>query len=178
MIPRPRIALSFLSLFSVLVCIGQRKVPFGEILLKERQLTQYKKDTTAHAVVLYERGDNYFKIIDRNIRLVKEYHVKIKILDREGFDEGTVEIPWYHNNSLAEKITQLKAVTHNGTQQYNVLPSEIFDKDVSERWTVKSFTFPKMEVGSILEYAYTLVTPFHFNFNGWDFQTSIPKVHS
>ena len=151
---------------------------FGSITDFEKNLTTYDKDPEANAIYLYERGDNYFKVIDNYIRLVKEYHVKIKILSEEGFEWGTVEIPLYHYGTNAEKVTKIKAVTHYRDNQYNVLPSEIFIEDHSERWKIKKFTFPKLQVGSILEYSYTLVTPYDYKLDGWEFQASIPKLYS
>ena len=166
------------SIFCYAPLMGQMPDNFGNITNFEKNLTSYDKDPEANAIYLYERGDNYFKVIKNYIQLVKEYHVKIKILNEDGFDWGTVEIPLYHNGTTAEKITKIKAVTHNGDQQYNVLPAEIFTEDYSERWRVKKFTFPKLQKGSILEYAYTLVTPYDYKLDGWEFQASVPKLYS
>jgi len=151
---------------------------FGKVTNFERQMVTYEKDPSAYALVLHERGDNYYKVINRRVRLVKEYHAKIKILDEKGFDYGTIEIPFYHHDNLAEEVIKLKAVTHNGNSQYNVLPSEIFTEDLSERWRQKKFTFPKMQKGSVLEYSYTIITPYDYNFKGWKFQSPIPKMYS
>ncbi|MBM1106207.1 DUF3857 and transglutaminase domain-containing protein [Aurantibacter crassamenti] len=151
---------------------------FGQLTDKEKHLTTYDKDLDANAIFLYERGDNYFKVVDNSIRLIKEYHVKIKILDEEGFDWGTVEIPLYHHGSSREKVSKIKAVTHNDNKQFNLLPSEIFTEEQSDRWIIKKFTFPKLQVGSILEYSYTIETPYAYNFEGWKFQASIPKIYS
>lgn len=172
------LVVSLLVLFSFSKLTSQMPDTFGKITDFEKKLTSYEKDPEANAIYLYERGDNYFKVIDRYIRLVKEYHVKIKILNEDGFDQGTIEIPLYHNGSSAEKVTKIKAVTHNGSNQHNVLPSEIFTEEYSERWRMKKFTFPKLEKGSILEYSYTIVTPYYYNFEGWDFQSTIPKIYS
>lgn len=151
---------------------------FGQLSHLEKQVNSYEKDPTAYAVVLHERGDNYFKVIDRRIRLIKEYHVKIKILDDKGFDEGTIRIPLRRSGSSVEKMTKLRAVTHNGVNQYNVLPAEIFEKDIHEYRSEQSFTFPKLQKGSIIEYSYTISSPFFYSFEGWDFQTHIPKIYS
>ncbi len=165
-------------LFSITTSLSQMPDTFGQVTDFERNLTSYDKDPDANAIYLHERGDNYFKVIDNRIRLVKEYHVKIKVLKKEGFDFGTVEIPLYHNGTYAEKITKIQAVTHNDGNRYNVLPSEIFTEEYSERWRLKKFTFPKLQVGSILEYAYTLVTPYDYKLDGWEFQAAIPKLYS
>ncbi|WP_299430049.1 DUF3857 domain-containing protein [uncultured Maribacter sp.] len=152
--------------------------PFGELLNSEKNLVIYTKDTTASAVVLYERGDNYFKVIKNRVRLVKDFHIKIKILSKKGFDAGTISIPFYHNETSTEHIKNLKAITHNGTTKTFLQPNHIYTKDLSERWKEKTFTFPNIKKGSILEYQYQQVSPYFFNLNGWEFQSSIPKMHS
>lgn len=151
---------------------------FGKLTSADRSLTSFEKDADANALVLYERGDNYFKVINDRIRLVKEYHTKIKILDEKGFNEATISILLRKSDKLVEKLKKVKAVTHNGENQFNVLPSEIFEKDLNEYRIEKSFTFPKLQKGSILEYRYTIISPFFYNFRGWDFQSHIPKLYS
>lgn len=167
-----------LLLFSILSLFAQQPDTFGNITNAEKNLTIYEKDTDASALVLYERGDNYFKVFANRILLVKEYHTKIKILNEKGFDEGTISIPLYHSGTSTEKLTKIKAVTHNGDTQFNVLPSEIYTSDVSEKWKEKTFTFPKLQKGSILEYSYTLTSPYIYNFSSWEFQSHIPKLYS
>ncbi|WP_298473055.1 DUF3857 domain-containing protein [uncultured Maribacter sp.] len=152
--------------------------PFGELLFSEKQLTTYDKDSTANAVVLYERGDNYFEIINGYVRLVKDYHVKIKILNKKGFDNGTISINLYHNNDSRESLKELKAITHNEGIKTILQQNKIYTKDLSERWKETTFTFPNIKEGSILEYKYKQISPYIFNFNGWEFQSNIPKIYS
>jgi hypothetical protein len=167
-----------LLLFPLLGIEAQMPDTFGKVSVQEKKMTLYEKDPTAYAVVLYERGDNYFKIVDNRILLIKEYHSKIKLLSEKGFDVGTISISLRRSGTSAEKLTKIRAVTHNGENQYNVLPNEIFEKDINEYRSEKSFTFPKLQKGSILEYSYTITSPFIYNFRGWDFQTYIPKIYS
>ena len=165
-------------LLSFITLLSQTSEDFGKLSNMEKSLQVYEKDPTANAIVLYEKGNNYFKVIDQSIRLVKEYHIKIKILNENGFDVGTISIPYYHNGRTTEKITKIKAVTHIGDNQYYILPEQIFTTDLSEKWKETRFTFPKLQEGCILEYSYTLTSPYIYNFNGWDFQSPIPKVYS
>ncbi len=167
-----------LLLFYCLTGFSQLPDNFGELTPFEQQISSYDKDSTANAVILYERGDNYFKVINRKIRLIKEYHGKIKIFNDKAFDLGTIRIQLYHNNNASEKLVTIKGITHNGSRQHRVLPNEIFTSDLSERWKEKKFTFPKLQPGSILEYTYTIETPFDFNLTGWNFQNSVPVLYS
>lgn len=168
----------FLLIVSVTFSYAQQSDNFGTLTTAERNITIYEKDSTANAVILYERGDNYFKVIGNYVRLIKEYHVRIKILDEKGFDEASISIALRSSEKSTEKLTKIKAVTHNDGQQFNVLPSEIYTKEVSPYSIEKTFTFPKLKKGSILEYKYTIVSPYFFTFSGWNFQSNIPKIYS
>ncbi|NAS11060.1 DUF3857 domain-containing protein [Poritiphilus flavus] len=159
--------------------IGQKKKDnFGTLNIEERNFTSYEKDPSASAVVLYEKGDNYFEVIDRWVRVVKDYHVKIKILDEKGFDEGTVSIWLRKGENSKEKLKNLRAVTHNGTVKTSVMQNQVFHKDVNQYWMEKTFSFPNIKKGSVLEYQYKIISPFIYHFNGWDFQSHIPKLYS
>tara|TARA_R110002050_G_scaffold1281_4_gene9312 strand:+ start:54128 stop:56095 length:1968 start_codon:yes stop_codon:yes gene_type:complete len=168
--------------FAALLCIlktnAQEENSFGILTPEEKSFITYEKDSTANAVVLYEKGDNYFDIINNRIQIVKKYHIKIKILNEKGFDEGNIAIPYYHNENSSEKIEEIRGVTHNGTVKTSVIQSQIYSSDVHERVTEKRFAFPSIKEGSILEYSYKLITPYIYNFKGWDFQSNIPKIYS
>ncbi|MEX0361904.1 MAG: hypothetical protein AB3N10_13065, partial [Allomuricauda sp.] len=104
--------------------------------------------------------------------------VKIKILDRHGFDQADIAIPYYHTDQVSEKVQNIRAVTHNGIAKYWVQKAKIYATDLTENWSEKRFTFPNVKEGSILEYEYELVSPYLFNLTGWSFQSDIPKVRS
>lgn len=167
-----------LSLYFVFATYSQTKDSFGSLTEAERAFTIYEKDTSANAVVLFEKGDDYFEVIDRRIKLVKKYHVKIKLLNEKGFEEANISIPYYHTKSSGEYVKDIQAITHNGTKKIHLDKDQIFTVDDNERWSEKRFTFPAVQKGSILEYSYTLISPFIFNLDGWNFQTNIPKLYS
>ena len=137
------------------------------------------KKTTAVAVVLYERGDNYFELVNGRLRLVKEYHCKTKVLKQPGIEYGDIEIPYYWKSPRSfEVVEDIRAITHNGTVKTGLRQDGIFTVEEDENWHAKRFPFPDVKVGSILEYKYRIVTPFVYNFEGWTFQTDIPKLYS
>lgn len=157
---------------------GQQPVEFGVLTPFEREFKTYEKDSTAHAVYLYERGDSYFEVQGNYMWLIKKYHAKKKILDQRGFSQAEISIPYYHSNNRSEQVLNLRAITHNGTVKHSVLQESVFQVDENEYWSMKKFTFPQVEVGSILEYSYEIKSPYMFNLRGWDFQEEIPKVVS
>lgn len=168
----------FVLLFSIPNLHAQKKDDFGSLTFAEKEFIRYEKDTTANAVVLYEKGDNYFEVINDRIQLVKKYHVKIKILNDKGFDEANISIPYYKNKNVSEKIKYIKGITHNGDGKTFLSTNKIFNTNINERWSEKRFTFPKIQKGSIVEYQYTLISPFLFKLDGWEFQSNIPKLYS
>ncbi len=146
--------------------------------LSERNMQQYEKDTTANAVVLYEKGENFVDVVKNRVRLVKKYYTRVKIFNREAFDKATIKIPIYKGKEVREHVTNIKAITHNGGRQVHLSDSKVFTEDINERWSQVVFTMPDIKEGSIIEYEYTLESPYFFNFNGWEFQSDIPKVYS
>lgn len=171
--------LTLALLFLTAILRAQSKpATFGELRSSEKSFVASETDPDAAAVILYERGDNYFEIIKNYIMLVKKYHVRIKILDEKGFEEGTISIPYYRGDKSSEKVDQIRAITHNGDHRTFVPEENIFTRDRSPRVMEKVFTFPDLKVGTILEYEYTLISPFFFTLTGWNFQSHLPTVYS
>ncbi len=167
-----------LILFFGSVTLAQAPLEFGQLAPSEQNFKVYEKDTTAHAVYLFEKGENYFEVRRNYVYLITKYHAKIKILDKQGFDESEIAIPYYHSEDRTEKISNIRAITHNGIVKSSLLQEDIYEVDVNDRWSEKRFTFPNVKEGSILEYVYEVQSPFLFNLNGWDFQGDIPKVYT
>ena len=169
----------FFSLFSIIIHSQERKTAeFGKPTYQEIMMTSYDKDPEASGVVLFEKGSNSIELIRNYILLKKVVHRKIKVLDAKKFDQGTVNIYLYKGENDKEKLAKIKAVTHNGNLQNYVKETDYFSIDESERWSATRFTFPNIKDGSILEYTYTIETPFFFSFGGWYFQGDLPKMYS
>lgn len=165
-------------LFFSISLSAQKEVEFGELSNFHKNFTTYEKDTTASAVCLYEKGKNFFEVRKGYVRLVTQYHGIIKILKSEGFEHADIEIPYYHNDKSAEKVQKIRAFTYNDGAKMGLGKENIFEVDLSDRWSAKRFTFPNIKVGSVLEYTYETESPFIFNLTGWGFQSDIPKVYS
>ncbi len=151
---------------------------FGKITDKENELNIYKRDSTANAVFLFENGKTVFKDTRNNILISTTYYAKIKIFNKEGVDNATIEIPIYHNKNNSEKVINIRGYTHNSFQKTALNQKNIFTDKVNESWSIVKFTMPNIKEQSIIEYEYTFESPFKFNFTGWKFQSKIPKIFS
>ncbi|MFA6083189.1 DUF3857 domain-containing protein [Mucilaginibacter sp.] len=180
---KPLLNLLILTLLSTIA--SAQNFPFGSYSQKEIDMKRYEADTSAHAVVLNEYGTSMLNVMgDDNIKIMFEYHVRIKILDAKGFDKGTVQIPFYSAGSDTwEDLDNIKGVTiykdDNGNIQTAELdPSKIVSVKENKYWSYKKFAMPNLRNGAIIDYSYRLTTPFWDKFQPWHFQDDIPKVTS
>jgi len=160
---------------------SERIDQFGEPTIKEFELQIYDEEPDAPGIILYESGNYYAIPLKRttSAKLVKEVHRKFKVFDAKKFNSGTVEIPYYDGEGYyAEEIKDYKAVTHNGPVQNFVPDGSFYKTHKSGVGNVLKFTFPNVQNGSILEYSYTIVTPYFYELNGWEFQHALPTLYS
>ena len=149
----------------------------GQATLDELKMTIYQKDTTAVAVVLYEQG-NTFMNPSKNYNLSTTYYYRIKILKKEGFSKGIIQIPFYKKESIDDINAYTYNLVANTIQKKHLLKKDIFKNKETENWTTLSFTLPDIKVGSVIEYSYTHTTPYFQRLDDWYFQSDIPKIKS
>ena len=159
---------------------------FGIPTLNDLKMKAYEKDSTAAAVVLYEYGNASIKYAE-NIgpRLYITRRTRIKILKKQAQDLGQITVPLRKslNSKNKEKISGIKAVSINTAQDgayktARLESSKIFKEEYNEQFTLIKFIIPNVTTGSIIDYEYTVESPFLYNFYPWEFQTNIPKVYS
>lgn len=176
----------FLLLISLLystLSFGQ-DFEFLKVSQAELNLNKTPLDSNANAVVLREFGTSSIRLDDNygTLFIDFEYHVRIKILNKSGFDHANIVIPLYTNGDREETIETLNATTINyvdGKISYSELDKKkIFKEKRNKYRTLTKFTMPNLAEGSIIEYSYRLHSPRIFNFRGWEFQADIPKMHS
>jgi len=157
---------------------GKEAYTFGKITAKENSLKIYTKDVTANAIFLFENGEIVFKDTPHRILISTKYYAKVKLFNKQAFDKATIEIPIFHNKETSEKVINIRGYTHNSYQKTVLNEKNIFTEKVNENWSIVKFTMPNIKEQSIIEYEYTLESPFKFNFTGWEFQDEIPKIYS
>ncbi len=172
----------FLTALTQYPLYGQEhSFPFGEISYRELEMTTYDKDTAAAAVVLNEFGDAFMDN-ENDHNLILQYHVRVKILKKEGLEQGTIEIPLFKQDSREERLRDIKAATfnleNNVIRQNDLVLKNVFTENRNRFINIKKFALPNVRVGSVIELQYELESPFYFNFRTWQFQSDIPKMKS
>lgn len=162
---------------SINIAQAKKSTKLGKTTLEELKMSIYDKDSTAAAVVLYEHANVYLDPNnDYNTRT--DYYYRIKIFNKSAFDLANISIDLYKK----ERLVDLKAITYNINDDSRIVKNNLMDKDVftienSESWKTKKFTLSKIKEGSVIEYKYSVLSPY-LGLDDWTFQSEIPKIKS
>ena len=176
----PFIIILFISFQS----FGQKPpIKFGKINTDLLEMTEYENDTNASAVILCDYGRTYFEYVDKKgFQMHFDRMVRVKILEKDGYEWADWTIPLWKDGSMEEKVSQLKAITFN-LSNGKVIKDKLgnegrFTEKVNDRLELLKFTMPNVLVGSVLEIEYSVISPFYYNLQDWYFQYDIPVAWS
>lgn len=175
---------AFVVLFNA--CLHAQDFTFGSLIPADIKLAKNDLDSTSNAAVLNEYGKAFMVYNDTKgyTELIVEYHVRIKLFNRDGYEHANIVLPAYKDESgeRIDVLSEIKAVTINVIDGRVVsVPldkRQLFKEEASRYLTNTKFTFPSLQDGSIIEYSYRLVSPHIFNFKTWYLQDDIPKINS
>lgn len=180
--------LKFVLLFIAVMCLtasGQNySKEFGKVEKEEIKLQNYPPDEDAEAVVLFDIYSSKFEEGANSFDVVFERSTRIKILSEAGLKWAEINIPFYQEGEIYERISDVMAFTYNYDADHDQInrtslkTSNIFDEKINESWNVKKIAIPNVKVGSIIEYKYNIRSPYVFNLRDWEIQWKIPVVYS
>lgn len=149
------------------------EITFGLVPKEDLEMTSYRDDPAADAVVL----DDYCHVgLTQSNRIMSaiERHVRIKILNTDGLAYANIEIPFWADG----QITNIRAASYNlenGEVVKKVLDRKSFYLENSNRYIqTLRFAFTGIRVGSVIEYRYSLKSPDYFSLYTMAFQREIP----
>ncbi len=169
------------AIFATAVAIAQEHgFPYGTtVTLDVLKKNKFEIDSTANAIVLNEFGEAYFS--SESGRLLVEVHKTIKILTKEGLEQGNFRLLLRKGDKSKDELVSVKGITHflrNGSKNSAELDENTVFYEKNPTYEVVKFAMPNTEIGSIIEVIYTISTPFILNFWPWEFQSDIPKLYS
>ncbi|MEO9478774.1 MAG: transglutaminase [Maribacter dokdonensis] len=168
------ISLIFISTFLV-----AQNTDYGKVS-KEELLQDFNSiDSTASAAYLYKYRKTYFNYVSGvGFSLITDVHERIKIYNKEGFEYATQKIRLYKDGNEIEDLNKLKAKTYNliddKIEETPLKKDGKFKNEISENINEESFTMPNIKEGSIIEYKYSITSPFIYNVDEFIFQHDIP----
>ena len=163
-------------------CYGQKsqeKNPypkFGKISADELKTKVYAIDSSANAVILCDFGSTELEGNSKGwFSLSSVRHTIIHILNKNGYDEANIEIPFYMDGNSKEVVANLKAVTYNLVNgkvvETKLEKSAQFTENVDKNRKLLKFTMPQVKEGSIIEFQYELKSDFISVLDPWYFQS-------
>ncbi len=152
---------------------------FGQPEPADFEAASFAADSGAVAVVLCDYGTARFGSVAGEMSIIHERTVRVKILKKAGYSYATVEVPLYHNNENAEKLSSLRGFTYVRGADGKLTKTKLdansaFEEKRTGNLTVRKFTLPGVQEGAVIEYGYTVTSTFFNNFQDWTFQREIP----
>jgi hypothetical protein len=160
-----------------ITCFGQ-DFRQGKVSRAELEQKFHPADTSAPAAILYKKGQTYFTLdIDGYWTMVTDVEYRIKIYKKEGYKYATDKLTYYTGGKTVKAF-------YSEASTYNLVNGEIertklkgdgeFKEKVEENYSQRTITLPNVKEGSVIEYKYTIVTPYTTVFRDWFFQYGIP----
>jgi len=158
---------------------------FGKVSKAELEERYNPIDSSANATYLYKYRKSYFAFVkEKGFMLFTDVHERIKIYNQDGFNYATKAVRLYKDGSTNESLTGLKAYTYNlvngKVEDQKLKSSGVFETELSKYRDETKFTMPNIKEGAIIEYRYTIKSPFVFNVDEFIIEENVPvkKLHA
>jgi hypothetical protein len=129
---------------------------WGKVSRDILEATTFSEAPEADAIIVFDVGELEIRQLEYDFEVFFERHVCIKILTESGKEKySNIFIPFKGD----EEIKSIKAQTHllNG-KKIKIDKDNIFE-EYDGHYSQKVFAMPAVEVGSVVEYLYTLHSP-------------------
>ena len=158
-----------------------QKYKLGEVTVAELEEKAHPKDADAPAAVLFSKCENYMDLTATGFQVYTEVEMKVKIYTKDGYSYANKVIGYFNSNGETERLSISKAFTYNlvnGKVEKTKLGGDSeFDEVINDNVRTKKLMMPNVKEGSIVEYKYTVSSPF-LSIRDWNFQSAIPVNHS
>jgi hypothetical protein len=159
---------------------------FGKVSKEELTKEKSTIDPEAAAEILYEKMDVLLEYdqVERKFIVKKEVEGRIKVYKKDNTPNDFLgqEVTIYVPGSTREKLSGFRGSTYNleggKIEETKVKGSDIFTEKNNKYWETQKFAFSNVKDGSVVEYKYTILSPYYRNIDRWFFQTELPVVNS
>lgn len=172
-----------LPLLLLTISAGAQNFELGKVSLAEVAERVHPRDSSAAAAVLFARGNTRFEYSStKGFYTVTEVQVRLKIYKKSGLDWGSDAVIYYTGQDEDQAVAFSRAVTYNlvnGQIHKTKAKSENeFVEKANRNWSLRKIAMPEVREGSVIEYMFTITSPYISNLYDWDFQESIPVNYS
>ncbi len=168
-------------LFFLCSSIFAQNYKLGDVTLAELDQKNFPNDTAAAAAVLFKTANIFYPTDGAGgFMLETKIKSKIKIYKKDGYQYATVVVPFYSESKNRERVQLSSAATYNQVNgkivKDKIKDDGIFVTQINEFWSTKTFVFPNVKEGSILEIEYNIESPRIGAIPDFVFQEKIPVV--
>lgn len=176
------LALLFSPMLSLQAQKFEKLPKFGKVDVDALKMKECEFDKKAGAMVIFDEAESFITFTPANaispILEQTEHRTRIKIFNKNSFDQANIKIKYRNDASI--NIKKLQAQTYNLDATGNIVSTKvdkasIYDKEINKRYREKIFAFPDVKEGSIIEFEYTLDGASE---EQWYFQHNIPTQYS
>jgi len=172
-------SLFIMMCFLVLSSVIAQNNKFGKVSKEALEEKFYPLDSTADAAYLLKEKNVYYEYDgSRGWALITKVHERIKIYTKEGFSYANKQENLYNSSNTKELISGLKGYTfylENGkVKKEKMSKKAVFKDKKNKNWTAFKFTLPKVNKGVVLDYVYTIRSPFYTYVDNFVIQEDIP----
>ena len=172
-----------IGLFQLLTVASlAQNVKFGKVSVADLEKKSYEIDPEAEAVIISDVGSSNLVGLDEWFAFSFTRQVRVHILNKQGYEHSTVEIPIYVDKETKSRVSSVKAVTYNldngKVVETKLEKDALFKETVDKNRIVYKFTLPNVKEGSIIEYEYKVIKDYLWVIDPWYFQTTIPVLWS
>jgi len=139
----------------------------------------YPDDRDAPAYYLLKSKKVFYRKRGNKTEQVTVVHEKLQIFSAKGYEYATINIQLLELNGVKERLDNFQGVTYsldvNGeVENTRVDIQNVLTSNLSDNFVGKSITMPQVGIGSIIEYSYTVVSPFLYDIPTIEVQSAIP----
>lgn len=174
--------ISLILILFIFPTLEARDYKFGKVSKEEVLEEAHSLEKEANAAVLFREHKVYFNYSQNTgFTLITEVHERIKIYKKDGFGWANKEIIYAQNGSDRESVVDIKGSTYNledGKLVEDKLKKDgIFDEEMNKYRLKTTLTMPNVKEGSVVEYTYTIRSPFVISIDEVPLQYTIPIDH-
>ncbi|GAA4297937.1 transglutaminase domain-containing protein [Aestuariibaculum suncheonense] len=175
-----------MKLTTILVClclsvkVFSQDVKFGKVSKEELEEKANPLDSSANATYLYKYRWTHIEYDQQQeeFYISTDVQERIKIYNKEGFDYANRIVNLHVSNNKEEEVQGLKAFTYtleNGNvENIKLEKGGVFEIEKNKYLNQLSFTMPNVKEGCVVEYKYTIKSPFFWMVDDFYFQHDIP----
>jgi len=163
----------------LLVCclsFGQISYDFGNISMMEMNMSVYPQDSSANAVIIFNKGE---VTLDDRLNAIIKRHVRIKFFDQSEINEwANLTVRLSRSGSTISKVKGSAFNLENGIIVESKMNEDAIFKTKINRYVEEvKFAVPNVMAGTVIEYSYTIRASAS-SLPTWQFQYKIPVMET